>query len=215
VSYGKYAEVLGMKTILSQFEGEMNSAWNNFHMAMLTLVFINQRPFHQDFHLPVPISRYKIVRAQLLNSLGDDIIREYGGGLRRYFLNDMFMAYERYSMLMIVSHNNGQNRTDPSQINDRTLGAHLFEQLSKIYNQNDKKFLVQLRRLRNSLIHYNGHYSAANKLNYTFGSQTYQSKGNEGGKISITFDNLLWIQNELLEIVRKGNANYFAHYPIM
>ena len=207
-------EVAKMQTILPQFEGEMNSAWNNFHMAILSVVFINLRPFRQDFPLPVPISRYKTVPAQLLNSLGDDVIQEYGGGIRRYFLNDMFMTYERYSVLMIVSHNNGQRRTDPCQINDRTLGAHLFEQLSGVYDQNDSEFLVQLRRLRNSLVHYNGRYSATNKLNYTFGTQTYQSRGNEGGKITITFDNLLWIQDKLLETVRKGNASYFAHYPI-
>ena len=75
-------------------------------------------------------------------------------------------------------------------------------------------FLVQPRRLRNSIAHYNGVYSATNELNYTFGTQSYNSVGNEGQNISIEFDNILWIYDKLMDTVRWGNVTYFAHYPI-
>ena len=121
---------------------------------------------------------------------------------------------ERYSMLMIASHNNGQRRTDPSRINDRRLGTHLFEQLPNVYQSDDIDSLVQLRRFRNSIVHYNGLYSATNGLNYTFGSQSYNSAGNEGQSISVEFDTLLWIHDRLREKVQTGIISYLAHYPI-
>jgi len=86
--------------------------------------------------------------------------------------------------------------------------------LVNIYSPDGLNFLIQLRRLRNSIVHFNGHYSVTNQLNYTFGTNTYNSIGNEGNNISIEFDSILWIFDELRRIVRSGNANYFTHYPV-
>lgn len=129
-------------------------------------------------------------------------------------MNDIVIAYERYSMLMIASHKNGQVRIDPCPISDKKLSAHLFEQLPNVYLPKDLTFLVQLRRLRNSIVHYNGVYSAINQLNYTLGTQRYNSMGNEGQNISIEFDNILWTYDKLMDTVRRGNMSYFTHYPI-
>ncbi len=152
--------------------------------------------------------------AQSLNSIDNEAVQDHGNSIRRHFLNDMVIVYERYSMLMIASHNNGQRHIDPSLINDRSLGAHLFEQLPNVYQPSDITFCVQLRRLRNSIVHYNGVYSATNELNYTFGTESYNSKGSEGKEISAKFDTLLWIYDRLMQTVQRGNASYFAHYPI-
>ena len=126
----------------------------------------------------------------------------------------MVIAYERYSMMMFASHQNVQTYTEPATINNRNLGAHNFEQLPNIYNQNEKVFLTQLRRLRNSIVHYNGHYSATNELNYTFGTNVYNSVGNEGQNITIEFGSTLWIFERLKNTVKNGNDNYFMHFPI-
>ena len=144
------------------------------------------------------------MKAQSINSFDNDGVQEYGNSIRRHFLNDIVIAYERYSMLMFASHNNGQQRIDPSLINDRRLGAHRFEQLPNIYQPDEVRFLVQLRRFRNSIVHYNGVYSATNVLDYTFGTESYQSQGNEGRNISIEFDNILWIYEIIMETVQKG-----------
>jgi hypothetical protein len=202
-----------MDTIFPEFINSMSRIKNNFYFSFLSLNFLNLRPFYQDIILPVKMSQ-NIMRAQSLNSFDIDGVQEYGNSIRRHFLNDMVIAYERYSMLMIASHNNRQRRIDPSLINDRRLGARLFEKLPKVYEQDDVTFLVQLRRLRNSIVHYNGVYSATNELNYTFGTQTYNSKGKEGQNISIEFDNLLWIHDRLIETVQRGNNRYFKNYPI-
>ncbi len=155
---------------------------NDFYFSFLSLNFLNLRPFNQDIVLPVNISQ-NIMTAQSLNSFDNDGVQEYGNSIRRHFLNDVVIAYERYSMLMIASHNNRRRRIDPSMINDRNLGAHIFEQLLNVYEPDDITFLVQLRRLRNSIVHYNGVYSTTNELNYTFGTQSYNSRGREGQNI--------------------------------
>lgn len=152
--------------------------------------------------------------AASLNSFDTDGAQEYGNSIRRHFLNDLVIAYERYSMLMFASHSNGQTRTDPALLNDRNLGAHRFEQLPNVYDPGDLDFVVQLRRLRNCIVHYNGVYSATNELNYTFGTNVYNSVGNEGQHITIEFDSILWIYDRLRLIVLRGNSNYFTHYPI-
>ena len=152
--------------------------------------------------------------AASLNDFDNDGVQEYGNSIRRHLLNDIVIAYERYSMIMYASHSNGQVRADPAMLNNRQLGAHNFEQLPNIYDSVVKTFFVQLRRLRNSIVHYNGVYSATNPLNYTFGTQTYSSLGNEGTNISIEYDNILWIYHKLREFVGVGNSNYFLYYPV-
>jgi hypothetical protein len=200
-----------MKTILDEFNGSTERIINNFYFSFLSINFINQKPFETDIVL---FSDFKnnIISAKLLNSFDIDGVNEYGNSIRRHFLNDLVISYERYSMLMFASHQNGKTKTEPGTLNDRKLGAHKFEELQHIYNQDEKTFLIQLRRLRNSIVHYNGNYSATNELNYTFGTNAYNSIGNEGSKISIAFDSILCIHERLKEIVKNGNLNYFKHY---
>ena len=81
-----------------------------------------------------------------------------------------------------------------------------------IYIKNDVDFLIQLRRLRNSIVHYNGVYTITNPLNYTFDNETYNSQGNAGNTISVQFDTIMWIYNKLLDTVERGNTSYFNHY---
>ncbi len=186
---------------------------NNFCLSCLSLNFLKMGPFRQDVVLRVQMSE-NLVRAESLNSVDGDLEAEYCNSVRRHFLNDMVIAYERYSTLMIASHRNGQRRIDPSVMDDRRLGAPLFEQLQCVYHPDDVTFLVQLRRLRNSIVHYNGVYSATNPLNYTFGAETYESRGKEGQEISAEFDTLMWIRGRLIETVERGNSSYFVHHPL-
>lgn len=202
-----------MNTILPEFTGSLERIRNSFYFSFLATAFLKQRPFARDVVLPVDLPG-NIMSAASLNGFDNDGVQEYDNSIRRHFLNDMVITYERYSMTMYASHKNGQTRTDPAMLNDRQLGAHQFEQLPDVYDTAGKTFLVQLRRLRNSIVHYNGVYSATNKLNYTFGTQTYNSVGREGAKISIEFENILWIYDNLRKCVGIGNSNYFLHCPL-
>ena len=154
----------------------------------------------------------KILKAESANKFDHDGVQEYGNSIRRHFLNDIVIAYERYSTLMYASYKNKEIRTDPSIIDDRLVRAEKFEELDNIYLENEKKFFNQLRRLRNSIIHFNGVYCKTNELDYTFKNQKYFSKGYEGQNITIEFDTILWIYNKIIEIVEKGNKNYFSYY---
>lgn len=202
-----------MTTILGKFNGSIERIKNNFYFSFLALNFINQKPFTTDVVLSDKLSE-NIMTANSINSFDLDGVNEYENSIRRHLLNDLVIAYERYSMIMYASHINGQTSTEPATLNNRKLGAHNFEQLQNIYSNDDKIFLVQLRRLRNSIVHYNGVYSATNELNYSFGTNTYKSVGNEGQNIAIEFDNILLIYNRLRDITKSGNDNYFANYPL-
>jgi hypothetical protein len=201
-----------MQTIYPEFVGSMERIRNNFYLSFLALNFVNLRPFDLDVVLPVEDLPQNIMTFQSLNSFDNDGVQEYGNSIRRHFLNDVVIAYERYSMLMIASHKNRQFRTDPCQINYRMLGAHLFEQLPYVYQPDDIVFLAQLRRFRNTIVHYNGIYSATNELNYVFGAEQYNSIGKEGKNISVKFDTLLWIYDRLRDTIQRGNTSYFVHY---
>lgn len=200
-----------MNTIHEEFCGSMARIKNNFCLSFLSINFMQNRPFANDITLPVQMNNI-IIRAASINSINNDDINEYGNSIRRHFLNDIVIAYERYSMIMIASHRNSKTKIDPAIINDRSLGANCFEILRNIYEQPEKEFLIQLRRLRNSIVHYNGVYSSTNELRYSFDTETYNSTGNEGKSISIKFDTIIWIYDKLIEIVKKGNNNYFVHY---
>jgi hypothetical protein len=200
-----------MNTILNEFKGSLDRIKNNFYFSFLSINFAQNKPFANDIILPVQMAN-NIMAAVSLNNFDNDGINEFANSIRRHFLNDIVIAYERYSMLMFASHQNGKTRIDPATINDRNLGAHKFENLANIYTQTELDFLIQLRRLRNSIVHYNGVYSSTNVLNYTFDTEPYNSTGNEGQSISINFDSILWIYDRIIEIVENGNTNYFIHY---
>jgi len=202
-----------MRTILPEFIASKERIRNNFYFSFLSLNFINLRPFPHDVILPVELPE-NIITAQSLNNFDLDGTAEFGNSIRRHMLNDIVIAYERYSMLMFASHNNNQTRIDPALIRNRNLSAPNFENLNGIYLPDEITFLIQLRRLRNSIVHYNGVYSITNELNYTFGTNVYSSIGNEGQNISIEFENILLIYHQIIEIVRNGNTNYFQTYPL-
>lgn len=203
-----------MKTILIEFRNSMSNILNNFYLSFLAINFLKKQcPFRENVELAADMT-YRIMDAQSLNRFAaPQGVQEYGASIRRHFLNDMVIAYERYSTMMIISHNNKQRRIDPCLIKKK-LSAPLFERIKNVYQSDDLKFLSQLRRLRNSVVHYNGAYAATQKLNYTFGTQTFNSKGKEGQAITVTFDTLKWIYDKLIQIVQYGNSNYFRHYPI-
>lgn len=202
-----------MRAILPEFVASMARIRNNFYFSFLALNFVNLRPFTADVTLPVNMAQ-NVMTSSSLNSFDQDGIQEHGNSIRRHFLNDMVIAYERYSMLMIASHNNSQQRIDPALVNNRQLGAHLFEQLANVYEPDELRFLIQLRRFRNSIVHYNGVYSATNELDYTFDTQSYHSIGHEGQNIAVEFDTLLWIYDKLKMTVESANARYLAQYPL-
>jgi hypothetical protein len=196
-----------VQTILTEYLASMENITNSFYFSFLSLNFINQRPFLSDVVIDGGLTKNTIPMSSI-NNFGNQEIQEFGNSIRRHALNDIVIAYERYSMLMFASHNNNKNRTDPAMIDDRNLGAHKFEKLDSIYDDSSLNFLVQLRRLRNCIVHYNGVYSETNMLNYTFGEDTYNSVGNEGASISIKLDTIVCINEKIIKIVEGGNRNY-------
>jgi hypothetical protein len=196
-----------VQTILTEYLASMENITNSFYFSFLSLNFINQRPFLSDVVIDGGLTKNTIPMSSI-NNFGNQEIQEFGNSKRRHALNDIVIAYERYSMLMFASHNNNKNRTDPAMIDDRNLGAHKFEKLDSIYDDSSLNFLVQLRRLRNCIVHYNGVYSETNMLNYTFGEDTYNSVGNEGASISIKLDTIVCINEKIIKIVEGGNRNY-------
>lgn len=200
-----------MKNLIIEFNASMERVKNNFYLSFLSINYLNLRPFERDVQLDVCFSN-NVIKTDSLNSVDLDCVNEYVNSIRRHFINDMVITYERYSTQMIASHENDKLRIDSAVLNDRTLSAHRLEQLEGVFLDNQIQFLQQLRRLRNSIVHYNGVYCVLNKLDYTFGKNIYSSRGNEGQSISIEFDSLLFIYNELIEIVKEGNTNYFKNY---
>lgn len=201
-----------MRTILTEFDASLECLKNNFYFSFLSLNFISQRPFYYDIVLPLNLVQ-NIVTAKSLNEFDEDGIAEYLNSIRRHFLNDLVIAYERYSTLMITSHINNQIRMEPETFNNRNVNSITFENLADLYKPDEIVFLTQLRRLRNCIVHFNGRYAVTNKLLYTFGKNTYNSVGKEGEDISIEFESIVWIFDELKRIVSNGNANYFLAYP--
>lgn len=203
-----------MRTILNNFIGTFERVKNNFYFSFLALEFLNQRPFENNIEPPnnLPADNFT---AEFLNSFSSDSIQEHGNSIRRHFLNDMVVAYETYSTTMYFSHiHNSRMRIEPATINDKSSKTHLFEDLHNVYDPDDKKFLGQLRRLRNSIVHYNGVYCESNPLDYTFGTETCNSSGKIGQDIEISFENLVWIHNKLRDTVIRENTNYFTHNSI-
>lgn len=200
-----------MRSIFTEFNNSIQNIKRNFYTSFLSINFMNDnRPFSSDITINAHISN-KTISSNILNNI-PPTMHEYRNSIRRHFLNDMIIVYERYTRWMIASHVNRQIKTNPCLIDAWEYHPINFETLSNIYSNAEQEFLIQLRHLRNSIVHYNGKYTVTNTLNYTFGTRTYNSVGHEGENIIIEWNNLLWIYDRLLEIVRNGNSNYFTYY---
>lgn len=199
-----------MKTIFKEFKAGMDNIYNSFFISFLALKPLMERPLLEDFQIPIAGFSTSCLEAAQLNKLGDDSVNEYVNSIRRHMLNDIVICYERYATLMYVSHKAGKR----IEVDDRKVSAALFEKESGLYAEEEKIFFEQLRRLRNSIVHYNGVYNKANLLNYTFLNCTYNSVGHEGENIPINFDSIMYIYNEVQQKVAKVNQHYFEKYVV-
>ena len=204
-----------MKTIFDEFKAGMDNIYNSFFISFLALKPLSERPMLSDYVIPINGFSYNILEADQINKLGQDSINEYVNSIRRHMINDIVICYERYASLMYASHNNKQHRCDPATIDDHTINASKFESLNeKLYDSSERTFFQQLRRLSNSIVHFNGVYTITNNLDYTFGKNTYLSKGHEGENITVELDTLIFIYDEVYKLVDEVNNRYFKIYPI-
>lgn len=182
----------------------------DFHLGCLALVLAEQRPFQADVQLPPPVANI-VLPANWLNSLRPDQLHEYECALLRHLLNDLVLAYERYGMTMLLSHECDGVLTEPAEAGTRELNASGFEKLDGVFSEPDLSFLSQLRHLRNTVVHYNGLYNKCNLLDYTFGTQRCSSRGNEGKPIEFNdYAVVLWIWGQLGSVVARADRNYFS-----
>ena len=193
----------------------MDNIYNSFFISFLALKPFFEKPIKYDFLIPIQGFSFNVLKASQLNSLGEDSISEYVNSIRRHFINDIVICYERYASLMYASQDNNQQRSDPALIKKRSINASKFEERNKsIYTDDDLKFVQQLRKLRNSIVHFNGVYSLTNQLDYTFHKNAYKSLGHEGENITIDFDTLIFIYKRIYSIVDAVNNRYFSIYHI-
>ena len=184
---------------------------DNFTIAHAGITLLLKGPHTSPISLPISGKRPTLLTVEQLNNVPRDTVNEYANSIRRQVLNDTYMACERYLTLMYCSHKNGQKRTDPATISKKVQPLD-FENLDKVFTEEEKKFLQQLRRLRNSLLHYNAVFTRHNKLDYRFGDELYVSEGNFGKSISVRWETLLWIVDKCRSIIAKGNDRYFQTY---
>ena len=198
-----------MRTIYSDFNASMDNTYNNFFISFLALKPIFERPLSKNFIIPITGFSYNNLEAQQLNSLTEGNVNEYVNSIRRHTLNDIVICYERYATLMYSSHKNEYQRKDPALLNDRSINSSKFESLPGLYLPEELYFFQQLKRLRNSIVHFNGVYTATNSLDYTFHKNTYASGQHEGEYITIELDTIVYIHSKVNDLVASINERYF------
>lgn len=169
-----------MRTVINEFNAGMDNIYNSFFISFLSLKVLEDRPLKNDYLIPISGFSHNRLEAVQVNRLQSDSVNEYVNSIRRHMLNDIVLCYERYATTIYASYRNGNKRVDPATQDNRNNKPLLFEGLPQLYTAEEKEFFIQLRHLRNSIVHYNGVYSATNPLNYTFYLDSYSSKGHEG-----------------------------------
>lgn len=198
-----------MKTIYKEFHAGMENIYNSFFISFLALKVLEERPLTSDYIIPTSGLSYNRLEAAQLNSLQQDSVGEYVNSIRRHMLNDIVICYERYATRMYVSLKNDMTLTEPAMLDDRHIHSSCFERVPDLYTNEEKEFFEQLRRLRNSIVHFNGVYTKTNILDYTFYKNEYHSQGHEGESISIELDSIIFIYSRVLSIVESVNDRFF------
>lgn len=198
-----------MRTVINEFNAGMDNSYNSFFISFLSLKVLEDRPLKNDYLIPISGFSHNRLEAVQVNRLQSDSANEYVSSIRRHMLNDIVLCYERYATTIYASYRNGNKRVDPATQDNRNNKPLLLEGLPQLYTAEEKEFFIQLRHLRNSIVHYNGVYSAANPLNYTFYLDSYSSKGHEGEAISIQLDSILYIYERVRGIVGRVDKVFF------
>ena len=197
---------MSCQSIYDEYKAGMDNIYNSFFISFLALKPLQERPILYDFIIPIPDNCWTL-KAYQLNRLQNDSINEYVNSIRRHMLNDLMICYERYATLMYSYHIKG-SRVDYATIENRTLNASKFESIPNLFLPEEKEFIVQLRRLRNSIVHYNAVYNKSNILNYTFHKNVYNSQGHEGENIQIDLDSIMYIYKTMYCLVTKVHSRY-------
>ena len=192
----------------------MDNIYNSFFISFLSLKVLEDRPLKNDYLIPISGFSHNRLEAVQVNRLQSDSVNEYVNSIRRHMLNDIVLCYERYATTIYASYRNGNKRVDPATQDNRNNKPLLLEGLPQLYTAEEKEFFIQLRHLRNSIVHYNGVYSATNPLNYTFYLDSYSSKGHEGEAISIQLDSILYIYERVRGIVGRVDKAFFDLFDI-
>lgn len=187
-----------IEIIAKEFQGGMENIRNNFYLSFLTLLALESRPFDNSISIP-SYEEPGFIDYNSLNKIGQDSVIEFENSIRRHTLNDIVICYERHaSQLYLVLKDN--EFSDPSM--EKSICNYPIELETKfdLYTQDECTFFSQLRRLRNSIVHYNGVYNKKNTLNYKFQYNYYNSKGHEGENIMIKFETIMFIYHKVLDL---------------
>lgn len=201
-----------MESIFTEFNAGMEHIYNTFFISFLALKPFQEKPFLKDYIIPIKGLAHNRLEASQLNALGEDSIIEYLNAIKRHTLNDIVICYERYATLMITSHENNKIRKEVAVDDNRHINSTVFEKLENLYSDSDLIFFQQLKRLRNSLVHYNAVYNKANKLDYVFFNSRVLSEGHEGENIVIDLDSVVWIHEQVVAKVKNINLKYHSLY---
>lgn len=201
-----------MRTIIKEFLAGMDNIYNSFFISFFSLRTFQERPILSDYLIPINGFNYNTIQAAQINRLGEDSIVEYINSIRRHALNDIVICYERYATQMYISHINNNTKTDPASQQCRNINSNNFEKLNGVYTEVQIEFFQQLKRLRNSIVHYNGVYNKANPLSYSFADDTYNSVGHEGECITIQLDTIVFIYDFVLYSIKQINESFFNLY---
>ena len=178
---------------------------NNFFLGLLSINFINQRPFYTDIQLNVNLPEMNIIKCGSLNTLNDDAVQEYGNSLRRTILNDSIIAYEKFATrtaLLLAG-----NHIDHCEIEDRKIGSHNLEAIAELYTDEHLEKIKAIKKLRNSIIHFNGVYNVNNKFKLNIGSETFDSCNKIGQNIRAEYSTILQIHDYIKLIVENVYNN--------
>jgi hypothetical protein len=194
--------------IFTEFRNNMINLHSNIYFSFFAIAYIEQRPIKENLIFPKP---FGTVTAESINKIPDAMFEEYNSWVRRHFIVDLLLFYEKYTSRMMSSHKNNGKRVDPSTLDEMTM-INEFEKLPNLYSVEDILFIRQLRNIRNCTVHYNGSYSKRKPINYTFGTLNLVSHGHEGETIIFTWDGLLWMYEKLYQVISRVNENYFNNY---
>jgi hypothetical protein len=119
--------------------------------------------------------------------------------MRRAFVNDLYLVASRHAVI-VDNVIRGHIEPRPEFSAERRDAA--LSGLNRFLSKKDKGFIDFFRRLRNSVVHYEGRHNAANPLNDEFlGSKILTTNDNMGEPIEMSLCQVYGLYDRLLAIL--------------
>lgn len=189
-----------VRALLDQLRADLDRILSFLQHKLLWMALIENNELR--FSTPVNDGEFEPPRLIMLIKREPHELRaerpHFENEMRRAYLNDLYLVASRYAIIL-ANLLSGKEEPRPEFSEERRDAA--LQGIFRFLSKEDKEFLDFFRRVRISVVHYEGRHNRSNRLNYTFRNTRFKTEDKDlGESIFFGMRHILGFYEDLIRI---------------